>query len=163
MTTDLRTIRSWFGRAPRRVVAAAAAGLAVVFAAIAAIGWGVASARDQMIGEAVSGDQMAAIVAAARSCPVLTPARLAGQLMAESELAPRARTPPPAVRASPASTARTGSSGSRGRTRNARTAPRTSSRWPTRSATTAANCGSPKFPVTRGACPWPPSTPDWSR
>lgn len=86
MTTDPRTIRPWFSRAPRRVVATAVAGLAVVFAAIAAIGWGVASARDQLIGEAVSDEQLAAIVAAARSCPMLTPARLAGQLMAESEL-----------------------------------------------------------------------------
>ncbi|WP_444950559.1 ricin-type beta-trefoil lectin domain protein [Micromonospora ureilytica] len=91
MTTVPRTIRPWFSRAPRRVVAAAAAGLAVVFAAIAAIGWGVASARDQLIGGAVSDEQLAAIVAAARSCPMLTPARLAGQLMAESELAPRAK------------------------------------------------------------------------
>ncbi|MEU1590647.1 ricin-type beta-trefoil lectin domain protein [Micromonospora sp. NPDC005710] len=90
MTTDPRTIRPWFSRAPRRVVAAAAAGLAVVFAAIAAIGWGVASARDQLIGGAVSDEHLAAIVAAARSCPMLTPARLAGQLMAESELATRA-------------------------------------------------------------------------
>ncbi|MEU8419588.1 ricin-type beta-trefoil lectin domain protein [Micromonospora sp. NPDC048835] len=90
MTTDPRTIRLWFSRAPRRLVAAAAAGLAVVFAAVAAISWGVASARDQMIGEAVSNDQLAVIVAAARSCPMLTPARLAGQLMAESKLSPRA-------------------------------------------------------------------------
>ncbi|MFI9644098.1 ricin-type beta-trefoil lectin domain protein [Micromonospora sp. NPDC051925] len=91
MTTDPRTIRSWFGRTPRRVVAATAAGLAVVFAAIAAISWGVASARDQLIGEAVSDEHLAAIVAAARSCPMLTPARLAGQLMAESQLAPAAK------------------------------------------------------------------------
>lgn len=90
MTTDPRIIRPWFSRTPRRLVAAAAAGLAVVFAAVAAISWGVASARDQLIGAAVSDDQMPVIVAAARSCPMLTPARLAGQLMAESELAPRA-------------------------------------------------------------------------
>ncbi|MEU7926714.1 ricin-type beta-trefoil lectin domain protein [Micromonospora sp. NPDC049107] len=87
MTTDPRTIRPWFGRTPRRIVAVAAAALAVVCAAIAAIGWGVASARDQLIGGPVSDEQAAVIVAAARSCPMLSPARLAGQLMAESKLA----------------------------------------------------------------------------
>lgn len=73
-------------------MAAVLAGLAVLSAVVATINWGVASARDDtVIGETVTEKQMTAIVAAARSCPVLTPARIAGQLMAESGLDNRAR------------------------------------------------------------------------
>ena len=44
-----------------------------------------------MTGRAVTNEQLTAIVAAARSCPMLTPARIAGQLMAESGLDNRAQ------------------------------------------------------------------------
>ncbi|WP_428964155.1 ricin-type beta-trefoil lectin domain protein [Micromonospora fluostatini] len=58
---------------------------------VAAVGWGVASARDDdLTGRPVSDEHLTTIQAAARSCPALTPARLAGQLMAESGLDPRA-------------------------------------------------------------------------
>ncbi len=54
---------------------------------VAAISWGVASARDdELTGRAVSAEHLTIIRSAARSCPVLTPARLAGQLMTESGL-----------------------------------------------------------------------------
>ncbi|BCJ62022.1 ricin-type beta-trefoil lectin domain protein [Micromonospora endophytica] len=87
MTTDLASIRSRLGRTPRKIIAAALAALAVLSAVVATINWGVASARDDtVIGEKVTEKQMTAIAAAARSCPVLTPARIAGQLMAESGL-----------------------------------------------------------------------------
>lgn len=67
------------------------AGVAVVLAAVSAIGWGVASAReDTLTGRAVSRELMAAIEAASHSCPMLTPARIAGTLMAESGLNNRA-------------------------------------------------------------------------
>ncbi|WP_433533053.1 ricin-type beta-trefoil lectin domain protein [Micromonospora sp. CA-263727] len=92
MTTDLVPNKFRFGRTPRRVVAAVLAGLAILSAVTATINWGVASARDDtVVGDAVTEKQMTAIAAAARSCPALTPARIAGQLMAESGLDNRAR------------------------------------------------------------------------
>ncbi|ASW57393.1 hypothetical protein CIK06_03340 [Plantactinospora sp. KBS50] len=82
----------WFGWLPRSAAASIIAGLAVLSAVAATIGWGVATARnDAVVGRPVSSEQMTAIVAAARSCPMLTPARVAGQLMAESGLDNSAR------------------------------------------------------------------------
>ncbi|MEE3921441.1 RICIN domain-containing protein [Micromonospora sp. BRA006-A] len=76
---------------PRGVVAAGAAGLAALSLAVAALSGSVATARDdEPVGRAVSAEHLAAIRTAARSCPALTPARLAGQLMAESGLDTRA-------------------------------------------------------------------------
>ncbi|MGW5580870.1 ricin-type beta-trefoil lectin domain protein [Micromonospora chokoriensis] len=67
------------------------AGLAVLCLVVAAIGWGAAAAQDDhLTGRSVSDAEAAALRTAARSCPVLTPARLAGQLMAESGLDARA-------------------------------------------------------------------------
>nr|WP_240955443.1 ricin-type beta-trefoil lectin domain protein [Micromonospora sp. HNM0581] len=61
--------------------------LAVLAAVLATINWSVASAQnDTVVGDPVSEKQMTAIVAAARSCPMLDPAKIAGQLMAESNL-----------------------------------------------------------------------------
>ncbi|TCB96787.1 hypothetical protein E0H26_14305 [Micromonospora zingiberis] len=92
MTTDLVFNKLRLGRTPRKVLAAVLAALAILSAVVATINWGVASARDDtVVGESVTKKQMTAIVAAARSCPVLTPARIAGQLMTESGLDPRAR------------------------------------------------------------------------
>ena len=92
MTTLLVRTKRRLGRIPRAVLAAVLAGLAVLSAVAATISWGVASARDDtVVGAPVSEKQMTAIVAAARSCPVLTPARIAGQLMAESGLNNKAR------------------------------------------------------------------------
>ncbi|MFF5173321.1 ricin-type beta-trefoil lectin domain protein [Micromonospora sp. NPDC000089] len=54
---------------------------------IASVSWGIATARDdKLTGRTVSAENLTAIRAAARSCPTLTPARLAGQLMTESGL-----------------------------------------------------------------------------
>nr|WP_230415032.1 ricin-type beta-trefoil lectin domain protein [Micromonospora tarapacensis] len=73
-------------------MAAGLAALAVLSAVLATINWSVASARDDtVVGDPVTQKQMTAIAAAARSCPVLDPARIAGQLMAESGLNNRAR------------------------------------------------------------------------
>ncbi|WP_327037727.1 ricin-type beta-trefoil lectin domain protein [Micromonospora maris] len=92
MTTDLVRKTFSFGRMPRKLLAALLAALAVLSAVVATINWGVASARDDtVIGAKVTDRQFNAIVAAARSCPMLTPARIAGQLMAESGLDNRAR------------------------------------------------------------------------
>ncbi|MEV6693475.1 ricin-type beta-trefoil lectin domain protein [Micromonospora sp. NPDC051196] len=92
MTTDLVPKKFSFGRTPRKVLAAVLAALAILSAVVATINWGVASARDDtVIGAKVTEKQLNAIVAAARSCPMLTPARIAGQLMAESGLDNRAR------------------------------------------------------------------------
>ncbi|QLQ36443.1 ricin-type beta-trefoil lectin domain protein [Micromonospora robiginosa] len=92
MTPDLPGIRSRLARIPRRVVAAIAAGLAVLFMVIASVSWGIATARDdKLTGRTVSAEHLTAIRAAARSCPTLTPARLAGQLMTESGLDGRVR------------------------------------------------------------------------
>ncbi|MCZ7428890.1 ricin-type beta-trefoil lectin domain protein [Micromonospora sp. WMMA1949] len=78
-------------RIPRGVVAAGAAGLAALSLVVAALSGSVATARDgESAGRTVSAEQLAAIRTAARSCPTLTPARLAGQLMTESGLDGRA-------------------------------------------------------------------------
>ncbi|MFY1672094.1 RICIN domain-containing protein [Plantactinospora sp. WMMB334] len=61
--------------------------LAILSAVAASIGWGISVADESdLTGRPVPDDQMTAIVTAARSCPMLTPARLAGQLMVESGL-----------------------------------------------------------------------------
>ncbi|WP_026267989.1 ricin-type beta-trefoil lectin domain protein [Micromonospora sp. CNB394] len=87
MTPDLPGIRSRLARIPRRVVAAIAAGLSVLCMVAASVSWGIATARDdRLTGRSVSAAHLTAIRAAARSCPTLNPARLAGQLMAESGL-----------------------------------------------------------------------------
>ncbi|MEU4569454.1 ricin-type beta-trefoil lectin domain protein [Micromonospora sp. NPDC023956] len=92
MTSVSPSARSPLGRIPRRLAAGLVAGLAVLSAVVAAVGWGVASAEDDdLVGRPVSDELAATVVAAARSCPVLSPARLAGQLMAESGLDSRAR------------------------------------------------------------------------
>ncbi|MFY1697245.1 ricin-type beta-trefoil lectin domain protein [Solwaraspora sp. WMMA2101] len=81
------SIRRRLGRLPRRTTAGVLAGVAALSTIVATIGFGAASARDDdLIGEPVSAEQFAAIAAAAQSCPMLTPARVAGQLMAESGL-----------------------------------------------------------------------------
>jgi hypothetical protein len=80
-------LRPRIGWMQRSAAATIIAGLAVLSAIVATIGWGIASAgNDTLTGRSVSDDQLAAIVSAARSCPMLTPARIAGQLMAESGL-----------------------------------------------------------------------------
>ncbi|MFI7081116.1 ricin-type beta-trefoil lectin domain protein [Micromonospora sp. NPDC049903] len=76
--------RPRLGTFSRRAVAGGIAGLAALCAVAAAVGWGVASDRDEPTGRPVSDEHLTAIQAAARSCPVLTPSRIAGQLMAES-------------------------------------------------------------------------------
>ncbi|MBQ1049924.1 ricin-type beta-trefoil lectin domain protein [Micromonospora sp. C51] len=92
MTTDLVPDKFKFGRMPRKVLAAVLAALAVLSAVLATINWSVASARDDtLVGDPVSQQQMTAIAAAAHSCPMLDPARIAGQLMAESGLNNRER------------------------------------------------------------------------
>ncbi|MBQ1027867.1 ricin-type beta-trefoil lectin domain protein [Micromonospora sp. C95] len=92
MTTDFLSTRFTFGRTPRRALAAVLAALAVLAAVLATINWSVASARDDtVVGEPVTEKQMTAIVTAAHSCPMLDPARIAGQLMAESGLNNRER------------------------------------------------------------------------
>ncbi|MEV4845973.1 ricin-type beta-trefoil lectin domain protein [Micromonospora matsumotoense] len=91
MKSDHPSLRSRLGSIPRRTAAGLVAGLAVLSTVVAAIGWGAASARDDdLTGRPVSQEHLTTIQAAARSCPTLTPARLAGQLMAESGLDGRA-------------------------------------------------------------------------
>ncbi|WP_431727735.1 ricin-type beta-trefoil lectin domain protein [Verrucosispora sp. TAA-831] len=90
MTRDLILKKLKLERMPRRFVAFVLAALAVL-AAATAVGLNVASARDDvLVGDAVTDKQMTVLIAAAGSCPTLTPARLAGQLMAESGLDDRA-------------------------------------------------------------------------
>ncbi|MGC4892295.1 ricin-type beta-trefoil lectin domain protein [Micromonospora sp. DT31] len=92
MTPNLPGTRSRLARIPRRVVAAIAAGLAVLCMVVASVSWGIATARDdRLTGRTVSAEHLTAVRAAARSCPTLTPARLAGQLMTESGLDGRAK------------------------------------------------------------------------
>ncbi|MFJ6197321.1 ricin-type beta-trefoil lectin domain protein [Micromonospora sp. NPDC092111] len=87
MKPDRLSVRSRLSPISRRTAAGGLAGLAVLSMVVAAAGWGVATARDDdLTGRTVSAGQLTAIRAAARSCPTLTPARLAGQLMAESGL-----------------------------------------------------------------------------
>lgn len=63
------------------------AGLVAVGVA-AALGVGVMAyaAQDELVGRPLSEDQMSAVLAAGHACPMLTSARVAGQLMAESGL-----------------------------------------------------------------------------
>ncbi|MFV2022145.1 ricin-type beta-trefoil lectin domain protein [Micromonospora sp. LOL_023] len=76
---------------PRRTTAGVIAGFALLSTVAATIGFGVASARDDdLTGNPVPAEQLAIILTAAESCPMLTPARIAGQLMAESGLDPGA-------------------------------------------------------------------------
>ncbi|MEW2444492.1 hypothetical protein [Micromonospora marina] len=67
----------------RRVVAVPV--VAVLLGAFAATGLGIASAEtSRLTGRPIPADQLPSIQAAALSCPALTPARLAGQIMAAS-------------------------------------------------------------------------------
>ncbi|MDG4809485.1 hypothetical protein O7634_22285 [Micromonospora sp. WMMD1120] len=69
------------------------AGVAAVVALVLVVGlgWGFAYAdKDDVVGRALSGEQLTALYRAGHACPALTSARLAGQLMAESELDPAA-------------------------------------------------------------------------
>ncbi|MDQ0366534.1 lectin-like domain-containing protein [Catenuloplanes indicus] len=62
-------------------------GLAIVTLVAATISWGVAiAADDDLTGRTVDDRQLAAVLSAAHSCPMLSSHRLAGQLMAESGL-----------------------------------------------------------------------------
>jgi cell division septation protein DedD len=71
----------------RRVLLPLIAAVGALTVAVTAAGYGVASADDeQMVGKALSDHQVEAITEAATSCPILTPPRLAGQLMVESGL-----------------------------------------------------------------------------
>ncbi|MDP9799732.1 hypothetical protein J2S43_008244 [Catenuloplanes nepalensis] len=66
-------------------------GLAIVTLTAATISWGVAiAADDDLTGGTVDDRQLAAVLTAAHSCPMLSSHRLAGQLMAESGLNPAA-------------------------------------------------------------------------
>jgi ricin-type beta-trefoil lectin protein len=82
---DLLKLR--LGGLRRRAAATVIAIVALVIAVASTISWGIATASsDKTRGKTISDQQMTAIVAAAGSCPMLTPERLAGQLMAESGL-----------------------------------------------------------------------------
>jgi hypothetical protein len=78
----------------RRAMAAGVMLLMVVaFGAVASSGFGTAVANDTTTrGEAVPVDQVQPIAAAALACPMLSPAKLAGQLMATSGFNVNART-----------------------------------------------------------------------
>ncbi|OKI85253.1 discoidin domain-containing protein [Micromonospora sp. CB01531] len=78
----------------RRVVAAGTAILVVAVGAVAVSqGMGVINGQNTpLVGRAVPAEQLAQIHAAALSCPALTPARLAGQIMAISEFNVNAKT-----------------------------------------------------------------------
>jgi hypothetical protein len=81
------SVLSIIGRLRRHAAASIIAGLAIAVAVGATVSWGIATAgNDQLTGNSVTDAQLTAIVSAARSCPMLTPARLAGQLMTESGL-----------------------------------------------------------------------------
>ncbi|MEV6709753.1 transglycosylase SLT domain-containing protein, partial [Micromonospora wenchangensis] len=91
MKSDHPSVLARLGSIPRRTAAFVVAGLAVLSMVVAAVGWGAAEARDDdLTGRPVSKEHLTTIQSAARSCPTLTPARLAGQLMAESGLDGRA-------------------------------------------------------------------------
>ncbi|MEV4826521.1 ricin-type beta-trefoil lectin domain protein [Micromonospora sp. NPDC049274] len=85
--------RLW-GAPARRVVIAGAALTATALLGVAAFaGFGAATAEDSTLpGRPVPGEYEPLIAAASLSCPALTPARLSGQLMAESHFDPSART-----------------------------------------------------------------------
>ena len=77
----------------RRAIIVVAVLLFVVFGVAASSGFDIATAEDAMEpGRPVPANQVQPIAAAALSCPVLTPARLAGQLMAASGFNVNART-----------------------------------------------------------------------
>ncbi|MDG4763220.1 ricin-type beta-trefoil lectin domain protein [Solwaraspora sp. WMMD406] len=91
MFAHVQRIQRRFGALRRRTAAAIFAGMAVLCLVVATIGWGIAAARDDdLTGRPVADDQLSTIMYASRACPMLTPARLAGQLMAESGLDPSA-------------------------------------------------------------------------
>ncbi|BCB86508.1 RICIN domain-containing protein [Phytohabitans suffuscus] len=82
-----RRLRDRSGGLGRRTVATILTLFVALPAVVAGIGWSVSAAVDEdVVGRSVPDRQLAAIVTAASSCPMLTPARLAGQLMAESGL-----------------------------------------------------------------------------
>ncbi|MGW0218517.1 ricin-type beta-trefoil lectin domain protein [Micromonospora chokoriensis] len=61
----------------------------IVLVLVVGLGWGFAYAdKDAVVGRALSGEQLTAVYRAGHACPALTSARLAGQLMVESELDP---------------------------------------------------------------------------
>ncbi|TDC38971.1 hypothetical protein E1211_05575 [Micromonospora sp. 15K316] len=76
----------------RGVAAGAVFSLAAAAGVAAASGFGAATAEDVHTGRPVPASQVQVISAAALACPALTPARLAGQVMAESGFDPAART-----------------------------------------------------------------------
>ncbi|WP_345074758.1 RICIN domain-containing protein [Phytohabitans flavus] len=92
MSQVLRRLRGRSGRRPgrrlgRRTMAIVLACLAALPAVVAGIGWSVSAAvDDNLTGRPIPDHQLAEIVSATSSCPMLTPARVAGQLMAESGL-----------------------------------------------------------------------------
>ncbi|GIJ46780.1 hypothetical protein Val02_36660 [Virgisporangium aliadipatigenens] len=76
----------------RKVAAGLVAGAVLCAVAATTIGLNVANAEnDDLTGASVSDELLATITSAARSCLMLTPARVAGQLMAESGLDNSAR------------------------------------------------------------------------
>ncbi|MEV6370712.1 RICIN domain-containing protein [Micromonospora musae] len=91
-----RVLRSGWARLDtpvRRGVAAGAVFSLAAAAGVAAVsGFGAATAEDVHTGLPVPASQVQIISAAALACPALTPARLAGQVMAESGFDPAART-----------------------------------------------------------------------
>lgn len=63
----------------------------IVLVLVVGLGWGFAYAdKDAVVGRALSGEQLTAVYRAGHACPALTSARLAGQLMKESDLNPAA-------------------------------------------------------------------------
>jgi hypothetical protein len=71
--------------AGRRVVAGSALAAAALITLATSAAHNSASAADPLEGSKVSGDDLRTLVSAAASCPTLTPARLAGQVMAASQ------------------------------------------------------------------------------
>jgi hypothetical protein len=61
----------------------------IVLVLVVGLGWSFAYAgKDTLTGRALTGDQLTALSRAGHACPAVSSARLAGQLMAESELDP---------------------------------------------------------------------------
>ncbi|MDP9796132.1 hypothetical protein J2S43_004644 [Catenuloplanes nepalensis] len=94
-TTMFPNLSRWLGELDDRIRARGGlrrgvagmivAGVAIIVASAATIGFGIANAaNDDLTGRSVTDEQFSAIASAAKSCPMLTPARLAGQMMAES-------------------------------------------------------------------------------
>ena len=98
-STRLRQLAGAAGRARRRflplrrgIAAGLLLGLAATAGVVAASGFGTATAGSTVPpGRPVPASQVQTIAAAALSCPMLTPTRLAGQLMAASGFDPAAR------------------------------------------------------------------------